>query len=153
MGEVSETQTTVTGGGKVSALSRSPKHAVLHTIKCCLLQMRCFSRWVFEALYTNYSFTNETASVNSCLDYLYKKYLAEPHLWGKCPRGPVFFAQTHFSSLTYRCGEIYSNRKYWMQLKTSSNQNINFISHRRFYLSDSRNNSTIPVRVRKCIST
>ena len=90
MGEVSETQTTVTGGAKVSALSRSPKHAVLHTIKCCLLQMRCFSRWVFEALYTNYSFTNETASVNSCLDYLYKKYLAEPHLWGKCPRGPVF---------------------------------------------------------------
>ena len=153
MGEVRERQTTVTGGGKVSLLSRSPKHAVLPTIKCCPLQMRCFSRWVFEALYTNYSFTTETASVNSSLDYLYKKYLAEPQPWGKCPRGPVFFAQTHFSSLTYRCGEFYSNRKYWMHLKTVSNQNIDFVPNRRFYLSDSRNNSTMPESVRKCIST
>ena len=36
-----------------------------------------------------------------------------------------------------------------MHLKTVSNQNINFISHRRFYLSDSRNNSTMPVSMRR----
>ena len=39
-----------------------------------------------------------------------------------------------------------------MHLKNVSNQNINFISHRRFYLIDSRINSTMPVSVRKCIS-
>ena len=40
-----------------------------------------------------------------------------------------------------------------MHLKTLSNQNINFISHRHFYLSDSRINATMPVSVRKRIFT
>ena len=50
-----------------------------------------FSLSVLSSLYTNYSFTTETDSVNSSLDYLYQKYLAEPHLWGMSS-GPSYFA-------------------------------------------------------------
>ena len=38
-----------------------------------------------------------------------------------------------------------------MHLTTVSNQKINFIYHRRFYLSDSRINSTMPVSMGKRI--
>ena len=61
-----------------------------HAIKCRQLQMKGYSRWGFEAPYTNYSYTTKTALVTSSLDYSYKACLAELHLWGECLRGPIF---------------------------------------------------------------
>ena len=43
--------------------------------------------------------------IRPCYSFM-QKYLAEQHLWGKCPRGPVFCA-SHLSSLSYCCGEFH----------------------------------------------